>query len=147
MESWGYHLRINAGGVNFNIITSEDLIKKYLIDLCDLIEMSRFGEPQVVRFGKDPKVGGFSFVQLIEESDCIGRTVIPSDITGHLVESDCSIYIDIFSCKPFNVARAVIFTVDYFEAKCEEHDYTERQAPSVNDDIKFDKYEDPNGSD
>jgi hypothetical protein len=36
--------------------------------LCDLIQMRRFGESQVVRFGADPRVTGFSLTQRIAAS-------------------------------------------------------------------------------
>jgi S-adenosylmethionine/arginine decarboxylase-like enzyme len=53
--------------------------------------MVPFGEPQVQHFGSGNKAG-YTLVQLIETSN----------ITAHFVEETDDIYLDVFSCKPFN---------------------------------------------
>jgi len=73
-------------------IRSADYIRQFVIDLCELIEMKRFGETQVVHFGEDEKVAGYSMVQLIETSL----------ISAHFANLTNTTYLDVFSCKPYD---------------------------------------------
>lgn len=98
---------IDLFGCDHEILSSGEKIKQYAIEVCDLIDMKRFGEPVVVRFGEDPKVSGYSLAQLIETSL----------ISGHFAETDNSVYIDIFSCKFYDQQKAVDFTKDFFKAQ------------------------------
>jgi S-adenosylmethionine/arginine decarboxylase-like enzyme len=82
-------------------------IKRYVDELCELIEMKQFEETQIVNFGEDEKVAGFSMVQLIETSL----------ISGHFANKTNNAYIDIFSCKYYEPSVAVKFTKKFFEAK------------------------------
>jgi hypothetical protein len=68
--------------------------------------IKRYGDPVIVRFGNRPEIAGFSFTQLIETSL----------ISGHLVDASCCVFIDIFSCAPYSVYDAEIFTRKYFRA-------------------------------
>ena len=104
---WGILTSIDLFKCNHEILSSGEEIKRYVVELCDLIEMKRFGEPVIVRFGADPKVSGYSLAQLIETSL----------ISGHFAELDNSIYIDIFSCKFYDQEKAVEFTKNFFEAE------------------------------
>jgi S-adenosylmethionine/arginine decarboxylase-like enzyme len=63
--------------------------------------MVPYGEPQVVHFGSGDK-SGFTLVQLIETSN----------ITAHFCEETDDMYLDVFSCKPFNMDNiAAIFVI------------------------------------
>lgn len=116
-KNWGYHLSIDLFQVNRKIITSKKLLEKFLIDITDHINMHRFKKPQVYRFGSG-KLEGWSGVQLIEESN----------ITFHCDEqnNNSSIYIDLFSCKAFDVQKAIIYLIQYFNAKEVNQFYRER---------------------
>jgi S-adenosylmethionine decarboxylase len=72
--------------------------------------MKRFGECQVVNFGEDEKVAGFSMVQLIETS-CI---------SAHFANATNTTYLDIFSCKCYSPRAAADFAKTFFKAE----DYT-----------------------
>ena len=104
---WGLLTSIDLFGCAPEILRSADKIKQYTIELCDLIEMKRFQDPVVVRFGDDPKVSGYSLAQLIETSL----------ISGHFAELDNSVYIDIFSCKFYDQQKAADFTKNFFQAE------------------------------
>jgi S-adenosylmethionine/arginine decarboxylase-like enzyme len=104
---WGMLTSIDLFGCDHEILSSGEKIKQYAIEVCDLIDMKRFGEPVVVRFGADPKVSGYSLAQLIETSL----------ISGHFAETDNSVYIDIFSCKFYDQEKAVEFTKKFFKAQ------------------------------
>jgi S-adenosylmethionine/arginine decarboxylase-like enzyme len=104
---WGLLTSIDLFECNPETLRNKEKIEKYIVELCELIDMKRFGEPVIVRFGKDPRVQGYSAVQLIETS-CI---------SGHFAEDSNSVYIDIFSCKFYNQKEAIEFTKEFFEGK------------------------------
>ena len=106
-KSWGLLTSIDLFDCNPEILRSEEKIRKFVNELCELIDMKKFGDCIVVNFGEDERVAGFSMVQLIETS-CI---------SGHFANQSNSIYIDIFSCKFYDQDKAAKFTKNFFEAK------------------------------
>ena len=113
---WGMSTSVDLYDCNPNLIKDAEYIKKYVKELCDLIEMKRFGECQVVHFGEDPKVSGFSMTQLIETSL----------ISGHFANNTNAAYLDIFSCKWYDVEKMVQFSKDFFGAKGVRHKVSKR---------------------
>jgi hypothetical protein len=65
---WGIASSFDIYDCDPEAIRSADKIRDFVVKLCDLIEMKRFGETTVVHFGEDEKVAGFSMIQLIETS-------------------------------------------------------------------------------
>lgn len=108
---WGYHLILNLYKCN-DKIKNEKEIKKYINQLCDLIKMKKYGECICVNFGETPKVAGYSAFQFIETSN----------IAGHFVNKSNNAYIDIFSCKAYDVEKALEFSKIFFGPK--EFNYT-----------------------
>ena len=104
---WGWHLVLNLYNCDLNLIRSAEVIRQFVIDLCDLIEMRRFGEPTIVNFGEDPRVAGYSLIQLIETSN----------ICAHFADQSRAVYIDIFSCKQFEPEVATEFCIAAFRAE------------------------------
>jgi S-adenosylmethionine/arginine decarboxylase-like enzyme len=106
VKPWGWHLVLNLYDCNAEKIQSADVIYQFVVDLCELIQMRRFGEPTIVNFGDDPRVAGYSLVQLIETSN----------ICAHFANESSAVYLDIFSCKKFDPEVAAQFCVQMFEA-------------------------------
>jgi len=106
LGAWGLYTSVDIHNCDPAIIRDADMIRQYVVQLCDLIEMKRFGETQVVHFGEDERVAGYSMIQLIETSL----------ISGHFANSTNSAYLDIFSCKFYDANTMVEFTKDYFKA-------------------------------
>ncbi len=104
---WGVSTAVDVYDCDPGIIRDADKIKEYVVELCDLIEMRRFGDTQVVHFGEDERVEGYSMIQLIETSL----------ISGHFANASNTAYIDIFSCKPYDVEKAVAFTKEFFKGE------------------------------
>jgi S-adenosylmethionine/arginine decarboxylase-like enzyme len=104
-DAWGIAASIDIYNCDYEKIRSEDVIRQFVKELCDLIEMKRFGETQVVHFGEDEKVAGYSMVQLIETSL----------ISGHFANLTNAVYLDVFSCKPYNPITVQSFAEKYFE--------------------------------
>ena len=106
-NAWGLSTSVDLYGCNPETIRDARAIKRYVKELCELIEMKQFGDTQVVHFGEEERVAGFSMVQLIETSL----------ISGHFANNTNNAYIDIFSCKYYEPSVAVEFTKKFFEAK------------------------------
>lgn len=109
-KSWGISTCLDLKECNPRTIRSAEKIKEFVVKLCNLIKMKRFGKTTVVDFGEDPKVSGFSMIQLIETSL----------ISGHFANQTNAAYIDIFSCKEYPPQVAAEFCKDFFEAKSVE---------------------------
>jgi S-adenosylmethionine/arginine decarboxylase-like enzyme len=105
-KAWGLCTSIDLKQCNPYYIRDPEYIEKFIIDVCDFIEMKRFGEPTIVKFGSENKEG-YSFTQLIETSL----------VSGHLVDETNDAYIDIFSCKEYKPIEAMNFCKRYFKAK------------------------------
>ena len=106
-SAWGIETTVDVHNCDPNLIRSEDAIKEYVKQLCDLIQMKRFGETVVVHFGEDETVAGYSMMQLIETSL----------VSGHFANLTNNIYINIFSCKLYNPYQAAHFTRAFFKGK------------------------------
>jgi S-adenosylmethionine/arginine decarboxylase-like enzyme len=107
MNAWGILTSVDIHGCDSGLIRSASAIKDFVIKLCDLIEMKRFGEPVIVHFGEDERVAGYSMTQLIETSL----------ISAHFANQSNSIYLDIFSCKYYDPQKAAEFSRNFFKGK------------------------------
>lgn len=108
MKPFGYLAAINCYHCNDKIKDPEE-IKRFIIELVELIKMVRHGEPMVERFGEGD-IEGWSALQFIETSS----------ITFHNCEKHNRAFIDIFSCKDFDYKEAKDFCHKFFGS-----DYTE----------------------
>lgn len=90
-----------------DLIRDEEKIKKFVIELCKLINMKRFGECTIVNFGEDEEVAGFSMMQLIETSL----------ISAHFANKTNRVFLDVFSCKCYSPKTTAEFAKKYFKAK------------------------------
>jgi S-adenosylmethionine/arginine decarboxylase-like enzyme len=102
--AWGLLTSIDLEDCNGDTIRDADAIKRYVLELCELIDMKRFGDTTVVHFGEDERVAGYSMFQLIETS-CI---------SAHFANDTNTSYIDIFSCKCYDPKVAAEFTKKFF---------------------------------
>jgi len=100
---WGYHLLLDCSGCSG--IDNRDNIYRFVKDLVVRIDMTAHGEPIIeYLLPGDPKQG-YSLMQLITTSN----------IAGHFMELDGTCYIDVFSCKEFDVATAKQVVTEYFK--------------------------------
>lgn len=110
---YGQELIIDLRNCNVSKFTRK-YITKYFIELCELIDMERedlhFWDDEGIPENEkrtEPHVVGVTAVQFI----------ITSSITIHALTLLKEAYINIFSCKEFDVIKASEFTTHYFEAK------------------------------
>jgi S-adenosylmethionine/arginine decarboxylase-like enzyme len=106
-EYWGVSACIDLHDCDLGLMQDAQAIRRFVRELCDLIRMRRFGETQVVFFGDDPRVTGFSMTQLIETSL----------VSAHFADASRAIYLDIFSCAPYAPDQAGAFAARFFQAQ------------------------------
>ena len=104
LSVWGIASSIDIYDCNPDTIRDAEKIRQFVIELCDLIEMKRFGETVVVHFGEDEKVAGYSMTQLIETSL----------ISAHFANLTNATYLDVFSCKPYDPEVVADFAQEFF---------------------------------
>lgn len=107
LHCWGLAASIDLRDCNFDIMTSKRAIETYVTNICELIDVKKFGDTVIVHFGEDERVQGYSMIQLIETSL----------VSGHFANSSKGVYIDIFSCKLYDPYKAYDYTLNYFEGK------------------------------
>ena len=106
-EYWGVSSCINLYECDLALMQNAEAIRKFVVLLCDRIKMRRYGETQVVFFGDEPRVQGFSMTQLIETSL----------ISAHFANASRAIYLDVFSCAPYDAQETAKFAAEYFKAE------------------------------
>ena len=117
-QHFGYHLMLDMSNCNRAKISSRDNIYKYVKTLVEMIDMVAVGEPiiEMLCVG-DPKVG-YSMMQLISTSN----------ITGHFMEISGEVYLDVFSCKPFDIVVAEKVARQFFEPEKVRVNFITRHA-------------------
>jgi S-adenosylmethionine decarboxylase len=116
---WGYHLILDCQGCVRSEIASRENLTTFVKTLVTEIDMIAYGGPVLEHFAThDPDKAGFSLVQLIETSS----------ITGHFIDKNGDAYLDIFSCKPFNIDTVKKVVTEYFHPQKIKTYYLTRQA-------------------
>ncbi len=105
-RNWGVSSSIDMYECDLSLMQNAEAIREFVRILCDRIKMRRYGETQVVFFGDEPRVQGFSMTQLIETSL----------ISAHFADASRAIYLDVFSCAPYDPLDVAKFSADYFKA-------------------------------
>ncbi|KQC03407.1 MAG: S-adenosylmethionine decarboxylase [Methanoculleus sp. SDB] len=106
-DAWGLYTSVDLKNCNPETIRNPEKIRRFIVELCDLIDMKRFGEPQIIHFGPNERVAGYSMTQLIETSL----------VSGHFANETNAAYLDIFSCKEYAPGVMAEFCRQYFEAE------------------------------
>lgn len=101
---WGLSCSFDIYNCDADKIKNADKIKEFVIELCELIKMKRFGETTVIHFGEDEKVAGYSMTQLIETSL----------ISAHFANLTNTVYLDVFSCKKYDPEEVKNFSTNFF---------------------------------
>jgi S-adenosylmethionine decarboxylase len=119
MSYWGYHTLLDCSGCDKEAITDPITLKMWIKALVERIDMVPYGEPQIIHFGHNERhLEGWTVIQLIETSNII----------AHFNDHTCEGYIDIFSCKEYDMENAVDTVVEFFNPKKIRKNYITRQA-------------------
>ena len=101
---FGWDLSIDLVDCNDHV-TDPYVIKNFANGLCDVIDMTPYGDPQTPYFGENSEITkGHSLLQFVETSS----------ITGHFSDHYKSAHIDIFSCKDFDEKKALKYCIKIF---------------------------------
>src|SRR5574340_912878 len=103
---WGLSSCIDLYDCDLKLMQDAPAIKRFVRELCERIGMRRYGETVVVDFGDEPRVAGFSMTQLIETSL----------ISAHFANASRAIYLDVFSCAPYEPKAVAEYARDFFKA-------------------------------
>ena len=114
---WGVSTSIDLYNCDLALMQDAEAIREFVRILCDRIKMRRYGETQVVFFGDDPRIQGYSMTQLIETSL----------ISAHFADASKAIYLDVFSCEPYDSEDAARFAQEFFKAESYSLHVTERR--------------------
>jgi S-adenosylmethionine decarboxylase len=105
---FGWELILDVYECNRGTISDEAAIKKFARGLCEAIGMKPYGEPLTPYFGeKLEHTKGYSLLQFVETSS----------IVGHFSEGSGAVYLNIFSCKEYDIEKAEDFAKEYFGAE------------------------------
>jgi S-adenosylmethionine decarboxylase len=106
----GPHLTLDLTGCDESALASKELVFKVLDEMPALIGMHKITAPQIIPYDGKPDSfdkGGISAFVLIAESH----------ITIHTWKEQKHASIDIFSCKDFDVEKAVLYLSSVFKPK------------------------------
>lgn len=124
-NAWGQHLILDITGCPRELLTSAENLREWIVDLVNAIDMKAYGEPIIEHFATHSyDAAGFTLMQLIETSN----------ICAHFAENLGQVYIDIFSCKTFDVEKAKDVCRKYFQpSHIEEHSIARGSFPNLLD--------------
>ena len=104
-EYWGHHLILDCKSGSKKLIRDKQNLKNFVDELVNRIDMVAVGEP-IIKFLASNAVdkAGYSLVQLIETSS----------IVGHFINSSGDFYLDVFSCKEFEIEKVTECVDEFF---------------------------------
>lgn len=116
---WGFHLTVDAADCDRAAITNPEVLREFTDELVREIDMVKYGDAQIVHFGHGQEhLSGWTVIQLIETSNII----------CHFCDHTGEGYIDIFSCKEYDVDVALRVIDKYFKPVSKKTNYLIRQA-------------------
>lgn len=104
-DPWGVLTSVDIYDADPQMIRDKDSIRQFVYELSELLEMKRFGDCEIIHFGEDERMAGFSMTQLIETSL----------ISGHFANESNKAYIDVFSCKFYEPRQVAEFAAAFFK--------------------------------
>jgi len=106
----GPHLMLDCYGCNENKLKDLDFVLKFLNELPDMIKMHKIADPYAIYYPGKPDSfdkGGISAIVIIAESHISIHTFPANNYTS----------VDIFSCKIFDIEKAIEYITKAFGAK------------------------------
>ena len=94
---YGLHLSATFEGLD-DCIRSETQVSRFLSGLADDIGMIRYGDPIVARFGEGHEIDISGF-----------QLITTSAISIHTNDKHKDLYLDVFSCKTYDVEKVFDF--------------------------------------
>jgi S-adenosylmethionine decarboxylase len=108
IHGYGPHLMLDLGHCNPAILDDLDACFRLLSELPEQIGMTKITQPYVFRYSGP----------IAEDDGITGVTIIAeSHISLHTYPKKSFVFVDLFSCKPFDVEKATDHIVKFFESK------------------------------
>lgn len=123
MKSYGKELILDLYGCDPTTF-NRDSIEKWLDGLCELIDMDQ-EDLHFWDYEEDPEGKAEAPDHLLGTTAV--QFITTSDIRIHALDKLKECYINIFSCKDFDVVDAWNFTSKWFGAKTVDHNVIERE--------------------
>jgi S-adenosylmethionine decarboxylase len=120
-QTYGYgpHLMLDLNDCNSAILDDLEACFRLLNELPEKIGMTKITQPYVFRYsGLIPEDEGITGVTIIAESH----------ISLHTYPKKNFVFVDIFSCKPFDVEKARDHVIQFFQSKSPSFHTQERGA-------------------
>ena len=118
-QYWGYHLILDCHACHVPSIQSKENVYNWIKHLVRAIDMEPIGEPRIEYTAAEfPDKAGFTAIQVI----------VTSSIVAHFVDSTGDVYIDVFSCKPFDNDTVIASINQAFQPKKIRTNFLTRQA-------------------
>jgi len=106
-RTFGPHLTLDLNKCNKNKLSDYNLVFNLLNELPEKIGMTKITQPYVFPYnGLNQEDSGITGIVIIAESHISLHSFIEKDY----------VFIDVFSCKPFDVEFAKKYFIDAFEA-------------------------------
>ena len=116
---WGDHLILACHACDVPSIQSKENVYNWITGLVRAIDMEPIGEPRIEYTAAEfPDKAGFTAIQVI----------VTSSIVAHFVDSTGDVYIDVFSCKPFDNDTVIQTIEQSFSPKRIRTNFLTRQA-------------------
>lgn len=118
-QYWGYHLTLDCHDCNRYKIKNEEHVKDFIKELMVRIDMKPIGDTRVEYTAAEfPDKAGLTAVQII----------VTSTIVAHFIDSTGDLYLDVFSCKQFDIETVVNTVDEYFLPSNTRVNFLTRQA-------------------
>lgn len=118
-QYWGYHLTLDCSDCNRFKIKDEQHVKDFIKELMVRIDMKPIGDTRVEYTAAEfPDKAGLTAVQII----------VTSTIVAHFIDSTGDLYLDVFSCKQFDIETVVNTVDEYFLPTNTRVNFLTRQA-------------------
>lgn len=118
-QYWGYHLTLDCHDCNRYNIKNEEHVKDFIKELMVRIDMKPIGDTRVEYTAAEfPDKAGLTAVQII----------VTSTIVAHFIDSTGDLYLDVFSCKQFDIETVVNTVDEYFLPSNTRVNFLTRQA-------------------
>lgn len=116
-NTFGPHLTLDLSKCNINKLSNYEFVFNLLNDLPEKIGMTKITQPYVFPYsGLVPEDKGITGVVIIAESH----------ISIHTFQEKDYVFVDVFSCKGFNVETAINYFIDAFESQKYTYNIVER---------------------
>jgi S-adenosylmethionine decarboxylase len=118
-QYWGYHLTLDCHDCDRSSIKDGEHVKGFIQELMKRIDMKPIGDTRVEYTAAEfPDKAGLTAVQII----------VTSTIVAHFIDSTGDLYLDVFSCKQFDIETVVNTVDEYFKPTNTRVNFLTRQA-------------------